>query len=67
MGKVLVNGTPVETPAAELKVAELKELASLPAHDRLYTEDGKILDDRDVVPADGRRLGAVTDWERGRF
>ncbi len=66
MGKTVVNGKPVVTPASEMKVAELKELADVPEHEKLYTKDGQVLDNSDVVPTDhGAEYGAVTDWTRG--
>ena len=66
MGKTVVNGKPVVTPSSEIKVSELKELADVPAHEKLYTKDGQILDDDQVVPVDHAEYGAVTDWTRGR-
>ena len=65
MGKTTVNGKDVVTPMSEIKVSELKELADVPAHEKLYTKDGKVLDDRDVIPTDHAEYGAVTDWTRG--
>lgn len=66
MGKTVVNGKPVVTPASETQVSELKELADVPPHEKLYTKDGRVLGDNDVVPTDhGAEYGAVTDWERG--
>ena len=66
MGKTLVNGNPVVTPASEMKVSDLKELADVPEHEKLYAKDGRILGDGDVVSTDhGAEYGAVTDWTRG--
>ena len=65
MGKVNINNRDLVAPAAEMSVKELKELADVPAHDKLYTQDGRVLDDNEVVPTEDARYGAVTDWERG--
>jgi hypothetical protein len=65
MGKVKVNDKELVAPAAEMTVKDLKDLADLPEHDKLYTPDGRMLDDTDVVPTEGARYGAVTDWDRG--
>lgn len=66
MGKTLVNGKPVVTPASEMTVSELKELADVPEHEKLYSKDGRILGENDVVPTEhGAEYGAVTDWTRG--
>jgi hypothetical protein len=66
MGKTLVNGRSVVTPASETAVSELKELADVPPHEKLYTKEGRVLGDSEVVPTDhGAEYGAVTDWVRG--
>ena len=65
MGKINVNNRDLVAPAAEMTVKELKELADVPARDKLYTPDGQILDDNEVVSTEGARFGAVTDWDRG--
>lgn len=65
MGSIMINNRKVETPRDEIRVDELKELAGLPPHEKPYTQDGRILDDHEVVPANNARLGSVTDWERG--
>ncbi len=66
MGKVNVNNREIVAPAAEMKVKELKELADVPPHEKLYTPDGRILDDNDVVKTEDARYGAIPDWDRGR-
>jgi hypothetical protein len=65
MGKALVNGKPVVVPSSEMKVSELKELADIPPHEKLYSKDGRILEDDEVVPTEHAEYGAVTDWTRG--
>jgi hypothetical protein len=67
MGKTKVNDKEVVTPASEIPVSELKELAGIPPHEKLYdTKDGRVLADDDVVPTDHRTYGATEDWDRGR-
>lgn len=66
MGKTMVNGKPVVTPASEATVSELKELADIPPNEKLYNKDGRVLEDNEVVPTDHTEYGAVTDWRRGR-
>lgn len=67
MGKTLVNGKPLVTPTSEMKVSDLKELADVPDHEKLYAKDGHVLDDNELIPTDhGAEYGAVTDWTRGR-
>ena len=65
MGKVSVNNTEIVAPGKEIKVKELKDLANLPENTKLYDEEGNILEDEQVVPAQDARYGAVTEWERG--
>lgn len=65
MGKTLINGKAVVTPASEMKVSELKELADVPEHEVLYGKDGQILRNNAVVPTDDAEYGVVTDWVRG--
>ncbi len=65
MGKAIVNGKPVVAPASEMTVSELKELASVPRHEKLYGKDGRVLDESEVVPTEGAEYGAITDWTRG--
>jgi len=65
MGKTLVNGKPVVTSESEIKVSELKELADVPPHEKLYSKEGRIMDDNETVPTDHAEYGAVTDWTRG--
>lgn len=65
MGKTLVNGKQVVAPSNQMKVSDLKELADIPAHEKLYSKDGQILDDNQVIPTDHAEYGAVTDWTRG--
>ena len=65
MGKVNINSREIVAPAAEMKVKELKELADVPAHEKLYAADGRILDDDEVVPTEDARYGAIPDWDRG--
>jgi len=65
MGKAVVDGKPVVTPASEIKVAELKKLADVPADRPIYTEEGgRVLADNEVVRADNQ-FGVVPDWTRG--
>ena len=66
MGKTIVNGRPVVTPAPTMRVSELKELAVVPLHEKLYSRDGRILRDDEVVVTDDAEYGAVTDWTRGQ-
>lgn len=66
MGKTVVNEKAVVTPGSEMKVSDLKELADVPEHEKLYTKDGRVLDDNEVVPTNDAEYGAVTDWTRGR-
>ena len=65
MGKVNVNSREIVAPAAEMKVKELKELADVPAHEKLYSAEGRVLDDDDVVATQDTRYGAIPDWDRG--
>lgn len=65
MGRTLVDGKPIVTPGALVKVSELKQLAQVPAQEKLYSKDGQVLDDDAVVPADHAEYGVVTDWTRG--
>lgn len=65
MGKVTVNNKEVVAPGKEATVKQLKELADLPENTRLYDEQGNILSDEQVVPAQDTKYGAVTEWERG--
>ena len=65
MGKVNVNNREIVAPAAEMKVKELKELADVPAHEKLYSPDGRILGDDEVVKTEDARYGAIPDWDRG--
>jgi hypothetical protein len=61
-----VNNKPVVTPADEMKVEDLKELAGIPGHEVLYEPgSGRVLHDSDVVPTNHNEYGVVTDWERG--
>lgn len=65
MGKVNVNNREIVAPAAQMRVDELKELADVPAHEKLYTPDGRVLADDEVVPTEDARYGAIPDWDRG--
>jgi hypothetical protein len=66
MGMTKVNNKPVVTPAEEMKVEDLKELAGIPQHEVLYEPgSGRVLQDSDVVPTNHNEYGVVTDWERG--
>ena len=65
MGKTRVNTREVVTPLPQVRVSELKELALVPATDKLYDKSGRILRDDEVVPTDEAEYGAVTDWTRG--
>ena len=65
MGKVIINNRETVAPAAEMQVKDLKELAEVPAHEKLYTPDGLVLDDDEVVPTEDARYGAIPDWDRG--
>jgi hypothetical protein len=66
MGMTKINDKPVVTPADQMRVEELKELADIPKHEKLYNPaDGRVLDDGEVVPANDREYGVVPDWERG--
>lgn len=66
MGKLLVNDKEVTTPAAELTVGQIKELAAVPKKDLLYSADrSQVLADDEVVPANGARLGTIPDFARG--
>jgi len=65
MGMMYVNGKAIVTPAEKMTAAEIKDLAGIPRNERLYEKGGKVLDDDDVIPTEGRELGAVTHWDRG--
>ena len=65
MGLTKVNQRAVVTPANEMQVATLKELAGVPAHERLYDATGRVLNDLEVVSTQDQEYGAVGDWERG--
>ena len=66
MGKTHVNGTPIVTTGPTASVAELKQLADIPDHEKLYNKEGKVLADTAIVPTEhNAEYGAVTDWERG--
>ena len=65
MGKVIVNNKEIVAPGKEIKVKELKDLANLPQNSKLYDEEGNILEDEQVVPAQDATYGAVSEWERG--
>jgi hypothetical protein len=65
MGMTKVNHKSVVTPSAEMDVASLKELAGVPAHERLYDARGRVLPDNEVVPTEEQEYGSVGDWERG--
>lgn len=65
MGMTKVNQKSIVTPFAEMEVAKLKELAGVPAHERLYDATGRVLNDNEVVPTEEQEYGAVGDWERG--
>jgi hypothetical protein len=65
MGRTKVNQREVVTPLPRMKVAELKELALVPASDKLYDKTGRVLRDDEIVATDDAEFGAVTDWTRG--
>jgi len=65
MGRTKVNQREVVTPLPRMKVAELKELALVPASDKLYDKTGRVLQDDEIVTTDDAEFGAVTDWTRG--
>ncbi len=65
MGRTKVNQLEVVTPMPRMKVAELKELALVPATDKLYDKSGRVLRDDEFVTTDEAEYGAVTDWTRG--
>lgn len=65
MGLTRINRQAIVTPSDRMEVAKLKELAGVPAHERLYDANGRVLNDREVVPTDDREYGSVGDWERG--
>jgi hypothetical protein len=66
VGMTKINDKSVVTPAAEMKVSELKALAAVPEHDRLYDRQGRVLDDNETVPTDHAEYGVAPDWERGQ-
>jgi len=63
----MVNGRPVQVQSPTVEVSELKALACIPEHEKLYNREGRVLQDVEVVPAEHAEYGAVTDWTRGRF
>jgi hypothetical protein len=65
VGKTIIDDKAIVTPASEAKVSELKELAGIPRHEKLYAKDGRILDDAEVVPTDHAEYGVIPDLERG--
>jgi len=66
MGMTKVNQKDITTPTEELSVSELKDLADIPAHEKLYdVRDGSVLDDNERIRPDHREFGTVTDWDRG--
>ena len=65
MGKIRLNEQELEVPAPRIKVAQIKELALVPAKDKLYDESGRLLNDNEVVSTENTRLGVVNDWTRG--
>lgn len=65
MGRTKVNQREVVTPLPRMKVAELKELALVPASDKLYDKTGRVLRDDEIVTTEDAEFGAVTDWTRG--
>jgi|YNPBryBLVA2012_1023415.scaffolds.fasta_scaffold152683_1 hypothetical protein len=66
MGKTRINNREITTPSEELTVRELKELADIPEHEKLYdVRDGQVLEDDQRVRPDHREFGSTPDWERG--
>lgn len=65
MGKTIVDGRPVVTPASEMRVSDLKELANVAPSEKLYTPAGQVLRDEEVVRTDDARFGVAPDFERG--
>lgn len=65
MGKVKVANREIVAPAAEMKVSDLKELANVPPHEKLYTPDGQLLNDEEVVSTEEADYGVAPDWDRG--
>jgi hypothetical protein len=65
MGKLRVNNREVVAPESRMTVKEIKELALVPMHEKLYGKDGRILRDDEVVGTEDTEFGAVTDWTRG--
>lgn len=65
MGKMKVNNREIVAPGSTMKVSEIKELALVPMHEKLYSREGRILRDDEVVVTDDAEYGAVTDWTRG--
>ena len=65
MGKMRVNNRELVAPESRMTVSEIKELALVPRHEKLYSKDGRILRDDEVVGTDDAEYGAVTDWTRG--
>jgi len=66
MGMTRINRQDITTPAEEVSVSQLKDLADIPEHEKLYdVSDGRVLDDSERVRPDHREFGTVTDWDRG--
>ena len=65
MGKRKVNEREIVAPASTMRVSEIKELALVPVQNKLYSKDGRILGDDEIVGTDDAEYGAVTDWTRG--
>jgi hypothetical protein len=66
MGLTKVNNREIVAPADQMRVADLKELANIPAHEKLYDiRDGHVFEDNDLISTSHRDYGATEDWERG--
>ncbi|MEY3556873.1 MAG: hypothetical protein RLZZ580_2930 [Cyanobacteriota bacterium] len=65
MGKTRINNREIVTPAPQMPVRDLKELAGIPAHEVVYDQAGHVLDNNQIVPTDDTQYGSVTDWVRG--
>jgi hypothetical protein len=63
---MVIDGRTVETTGSVIRVSRLKELARIPAWEKVYSKQGQILEDDDVVTTEQAEYGVVTDWTRGQ-
>ena len=68
MGKLTVNNKLYDTPAPNITLREVKELAQIPKNNKVYNKNGDILEDSDVLELNDEKpveLGNINSWTRG--